>query len=150
MKFQYANLIFMYFRINRFNLNEMWLTASKHSWTSNALWAGALSWRKHHEIFHHKEVSSDYLSDCDLATVHNHFFHILHVFIGCWCTGTSRVLVIFDVFVWTLIQLINHFLLIAHAPKVIFNIYKILAVPPGPSSIENDAHGIEKLLLKLK
>ena len=23
-------------------------------------------------------------------------------------------------------------------------------VPPGPSSIENDAHGIEKLLLKLK
>ena len=22
-------------------------------------------------------------------------------------------------------------------------------VPPGPSSIENDAHGIEKLLLKL-
>ena len=25
-----------------------------------------------------------------------------------------------------------------------------LGVPPGPSSIENDAHGIEKLLLKLK
>ena len=23
-------------------------------------------------------------------------------------------------------------------------------VPPGPSSIENDAHGIERLLLKLK
>ena len=27
-------------------------------------------------------------------------------------------------------------------------ICKILPVPPGPSSIENDAHGIEKLLLK--